>query len=52
MVCWLFRNDARVLENGMGLWSNDEEQRGTHLLDGVLKFNVVLCDFTVEIFQE
>ena len=27
------------------------EQRGTHLLDGDIKYNIVLCDFTVEMFQ-
>ena len=40
-----------------GIWTQDDlqqtqkcpQQRGTHLLDGVVKFDVVLCDFTVEV---
>ena len=39
------------MPDGAGRWSNDREQRGTHLLDGVIKLDVVLCDFTFEMFQ-
>ena len=46
MVCWLFCNvnAASIVPDGGGRWSNDGKQLGTPLLDGVVKFDVVLCD--------
>ena len=46
MICCLFRNvnDARVVPDGVGRRSNYGEQGGTHWLDGVVKFDEVLCD--------
>ena len=38
------------IASGAGWWSNDGEQRGTHMLDGVVKFDVFLGDFTFEMF--
>ena len=37
-------SDARVLPDGAGWWQNDGAQGGTHFLDGVIKFHVVLRD--------
>ena len=43
MVFWLFR-DVKVVLDGASQRSNVGEQRATYLQDGVVKFDVVLCN--------